>query len=701
MCAPIFTSAILTLEKFNKICRHSGAVPRRDRHPGSSCSDSAPAPGEESYPQEGLPESPAAKPQTDYFTDVAHGTKEGDSGYFITLRFMKFRNDGKVRIAVPIPTLLSILFISLLMSTYYSPVQAQVVVIDPGHGYTSTGADPDGRTDTEHATALAVGLKLRSQIQNSCSNWTVRMTRTTRNGWVSLSQRRTMSNSWRADRFISIHCNAGGGSGTETFWCNRSNSKDADNSRFSGEIQARMVEKGQWISRRSVEDASYIFHLAVLSGNNAIGVLNEIGFVDTGDKNKLLNDTWRNRFAEAYLIALRNSLGNNCTGGGTPPPSSDTQAPTTTISAVGGTTQTGDFTVNFNDQDNVGVTRRFYQVLEQYGSNWYANRGNGFFNDNFNVFYSGYTLGSGNWAISNQHLRQSNTTATNTALTTFLSQASGLPYLYEFSAKLISTTGPRKFGIHLMADSPTLSQRGNSYLVWFNGQQNQVTIYKTINNQLFTQQVANVALDNQWANYKITYSPAFGVLEVFRNNQSLLRWTDTSPIATGSSISLRTNATAVEFDDLKVYKFRANGSVAVSAGPAVTDDLRTANGKIKSLVRDAAGNWSAPGNLDVTISSGASLVASARLAPQDIQVYPNPTDGSSVSLTYEASDSQTAQVSLLDFTGRVINTKYDQPKPGELRRVELSQMFEHVPSGYYLIQLRHGGEVRTARIIKQ
>ena len=29
-----------------------------------------------------------------YFMDVVHGTKEGDSGYFLPLRYRKFRNDG-------------------------------------------------------------------------------------------------------------------------------------------------------------------------------------------------------------------------------------------------------------------------------------------------------------------------------------------------------------------------------------------------------------------------------------------------------------------------------------------------------------------------------------------------------------------------------------------------------------------------------
>ena len=54
------------------------------RHSGSLCSDSG----------RGYPESPPSKPQTDNFRDVMHGTKEGDSGYFLPLLYRKFRNDG-------------------------------------------------------------------------------------------------------------------------------------------------------------------------------------------------------------------------------------------------------------------------------------------------------------------------------------------------------------------------------------------------------------------------------------------------------------------------------------------------------------------------------------------------------------------------------------------------------------------------------
>ena len=577
----------------------------------------------------------------------------------------------------------------LSYSTY-----AQVVVIDPGHGYTSTGANPDGRTDTENATALAVGLKLRDQIQSSCSNWQVFMTRSTSDGWISLSQRRTMSNNWRADRFISIHCNAGGGSGTETFWCNRSNSSDADNSTFSQQIQNTMVEQGEWTNRRSVEDASYIFHLGVLSGNNAVGVLNEIGFVDSPDASKLLSDSWRTRFASAYLEALRISLGSECGA-------ADTQSPVTRITAPGGTSPSGDFAVDFQDTDDTGVTRRFYQVLEQYGDEWYANRNNGFFNDNYNVFYSDYTRGEGSWTIRDQHLYQSSTTATNTSLSASLSQNSGLPYLYEFGARVVSTTGPRKFGLHLMADDATLSQRGNSYLVWFYGEQNQVIIYETIDNQLYTREVASVTLDDQWANYKVTYSPAYGVLEVFRNNQSLVRWTDTSPIRTGNALSLRTNATAVEFDDLKVYKYREGSQVTVTVGSETADDIRTASGKIKSLVRDEAGNWSAPGNLDVTITQSSFLARSATTA-DEITIYPNPaTDGASVTLSYTAQSAQRTEILLVDLTGKVLHTLHDTPVADQRRNVDLQEVLTEVAPGYYLIKVQQGKIAQTTRILKR
>lgn len=203
-----------------------------------------------------------------------------------------------------------ILIISLFAC--YIQANSQIIVIDPGHGYNSSGGNPDGRTYIEHTTSLQTGLKLKNLIVNDCPNWTAYMTRSTANGWITLSQRASMSNSWNADYYLSIHCNAGGGTGTETFWCVSNDGSSTDDVAFANEIQDEMVAGGSWFYRRCVEDASYIFHLSVLANSNATGCLNEIGFVDSNDSTKLKSATWQDAFALSYKMALEN-LEGSCT----------------------------------------------------------------------------------------------------------------------------------------------------------------------------------------------------------------------------------------------------------------------------------------------------------------------------------------------------------------------------------------------------
>ena len=213
----------------------------------------------------------------------------------------------------------SLILVGLIWCSNF--LNAQVVVIDPGHGYcthTIHNFNHDGRLAIEMETALDVGVKLKNQLERDCAGWQVHLTRTSNNNgsWIALSTRRTMSNSWGADRFLSIHTNAGGGTGTETFWCTLSNQSDGNLVAFADEIQRQMVSFGEWRNRRVTEDDSFIgIHLGVLNGNNAIGCLNEIGFGDSSDNVKLGSNSWRDRFAEGYKVALSNSLARSCNGG--------------------------------------------------------------------------------------------------------------------------------------------------------------------------------------------------------------------------------------------------------------------------------------------------------------------------------------------------------------------------------------------------
>lgn len=248
-----------------------------------------------------------------------------------------------------IPKAWSIGFVLAALLGLGLPLKAQVIVIDPGHGYDCNGSNVDGRTTTEIYTALATGFKLRDLINNNGCGWTVHMTRTTNGscGWTSVTQRATMSNNWNATRFISIHCNAGGGTGTETFYCNQSASSTALDQAFGQKVQNHMVTEGQWTNRRMVEDRSYLpYHLGVLRTNNAPACLSEIGFVDrASDAAKLNDDGWRDKFALAYFKALQQELGT-CAGSNNLAPDGNIWSYTSQLSATYGADKAIDRTVS-------------------------------------------------------------------------------------------------------------------------------------------------------------------------------------------------------------------------------------------------------------------------------------------------------------------------------------------------------------------
>ena len=207
------------------------------------------------------------------------------------------------------------------------------IYIDPGH-YVG-----DDRTETEIETNLAVGLKLKELLENDTSSgvtWDIRMSRDdsdSREPELNDPTKRAIdANDFEADLFLSIHCNAGGGTGTETFWCNHyldpgppeviiDDEENRENSeRFAELVQRHMVKRGDWKDRRCMVDHDYKYfqerfkasggHVPILLYLQVPGCLNEIGFVDhSDDKEKLLNDHWRNEFAKAYRDAIYEYFG--------------------------------------------------------------------------------------------------------------------------------------------------------------------------------------------------------------------------------------------------------------------------------------------------------------------------------------------------------------------------------------------------------
>lgn len=291
----------------------------------------------------------------------------------------------------------------------------------------------------------------------------------------------------------------------------------------------------------------------------------------------------------------------------------DVTAPSTLIN-IPGNWQTQDFTATFNDMDNVGgsgVNERFYQVLDYNNAEWRGNPLNGFFNDNFSSLSNIYwdvTDSLGAWNASSGNLNQTYTGSNKTRLPAFVSQDSNHVWLYHWQMAF-NAGSSRRAGMYIMCSDPTQAYLGDAYMIWFRADDDACQLYTVKGNSISTNLTDDPCTinDGVWYDYKVTYDPSTGTLNAYQNDILISTYTDSAPLKTGSYISLRTGNADVMYDDIKVWKTR-NSSAVVSVGNSTTDDIRyqnpdpaTSSARIKSLVTDSAGNFSATGTQDVNI----------------------------------------------------------------------------------------------------
>lgn len=292
----------------------------------------------------------------------------------------------------------------------------------------------------------------------------------------------------------------------------------------------------------------------------------------------------------------------------------DNIAPTTSVNIPNGWI-TNDFTATYTDADNAGGTgidKSFYQVLEFDGTEWRANANRGFFSDNFDqtlIPHADWTSVTGTWQITNGYLHQSNQTLGNTNIYAFLKQDLSNRYLYHWAGKMDGTGNNRRAGFHFFCDNPTLTNRGNSYFVWFRLDNNKIQIYKVVNDN-FGSPVVDIPYTfnaNVWYDYKVTYDRITGKMNVYINDVLSAQWTDTSPYTSGDYISFRSGDCDYMVNNLKVYRTRFP-STLVTVGPQSNKDIRYQNlnpsqpsGRVKSIVQDIAGNLSTVAFQDVNV----------------------------------------------------------------------------------------------------
>ncbi len=299
---------------------------------------------------------------------------------------------------------------------------------------------------------------------------------------------------------------------------------------------------------------------------------------------------------------------SNGSGGGT---TSDIIPPSTTVSN-GNTWETANFSKSFSDTDNSGgsgIKDSYYQVIDYNGTEWRANDGNGFLKDNFDFSINGdWAQQVGSWSISNNAIQQTDQTVSNSNIYALLDQNISTKYLYDFTARIEGSGTNKRAGLHFMSDDGSLTNRSNSYFVYFRADNNKIQIYKVTNNVInLEQQIPYTINDNTWYNYKIAYNKTTGTIDVWVNNIHAISWTDANPITSGDYVSFRNGNCIFKVDQVNVYHSR-NNSETINVGAGTSNDLRFQNpapsifaGKIKSIVIDNANNVSAIGSKSVNV----------------------------------------------------------------------------------------------------
>jgi len=172
------------------------------------------------------------------------------------------------------------------------------IYLDAGHGGADAGA-VGANGLYEKNLVLKIQQYLISYLNSTYSDFTIKTTRTT-DTFLSLSQRASQANSWGADAFMSIHVNAGGGTGYEDYvYRSASNASKTFQSIVHGQVQPTLLSYNH--PNRGRKSANY----AVLRLTNMPAVLTEIAFIDNRTDSALLqNESFLKNMGESYAKGI-------------------------------------------------------------------------------------------------------------------------------------------------------------------------------------------------------------------------------------------------------------------------------------------------------------------------------------------------------------------------------------------------------------
>ncbi|MDY5741900.1 MAG: N-acetylmuramoyl-L-alanine amidase [Lachnospiraceae bacterium] len=190
--------------------------------------------------------------------------------------------------------------------------KTKTVFLDPGHGGYDPGASYGGVDEKD--VAFSVYQKLKKRLE--ASGYTVFSSRTSDVYVDYITERSRLANASRADLFISLHFNAGGGRGIETYSyrevegyaprINRDLHNDPDRLKYSNQLalslQSALIN-GTKAYNRGVKQATF----AVLRETALPAALVEMGYLDNEEElAKIRQDSYRETLAECLYKGILN-----------------------------------------------------------------------------------------------------------------------------------------------------------------------------------------------------------------------------------------------------------------------------------------------------------------------------------------------------------------------------------------------------------
>lgn len=176
------------------------------------------------------------------------------------------------------------------------------IFIDPGHGGSDPGAVANGLKEKD--LTLTIALKIKHMLDNQFTGHIATLSRY-RDDTLTLKERTDMANGWRADYLMSIHINAGGGTGFESFTYHKQYPNKSKTNSVRKVIHDEIVNETGFRNRGKREAN---FHMLRESAMSA--VLTENGFLDHDiDAKNLKDDSFLNKIARGHAVGLAKAIG--------------------------------------------------------------------------------------------------------------------------------------------------------------------------------------------------------------------------------------------------------------------------------------------------------------------------------------------------------------------------------------------------------